>query len=93
MRAADQAGERALQHVERGGEGCVGCRVQRDVEVGAPGAGLGQDRAGEGLAEVVGAAQAGGGEGAGLVQEAGFVERGEGVADGGEMGVFGVQGG
>ncbi len=67
--------------------------MQRDVEVGAPRGGVGQGVAGEGLAEVVGAAQARGGEGAGLVQEAGFVEGGEGRADFGEMGVFGVQGG
>ena len=82
-----------LEHGERGGEGRGGGRVQRDVEVGAPGRGVGQGVAGEGLAEVVGAAQAGGGAGAGLVQEAGFVEGGEGLADFGEMGVFGVQGG
>ena len=48
---------------------------------------------GEGLVEVVGGTQAGGGGGPGLVQEAGFGEGGEGLAYLGEMGVFGVQGG
>jgi hypothetical protein len=67
--------------------------VQRDVEVGAPRGGVGQGVLLDGLAEVVGSAESGGGEGAGLVQEAGFVEGGEGLADFGEVGVFGVQGG
>ena len=93
VRAADEPGQRGLEDGERGGEGCGGGRVERDVEVGAPWGGVGQGVAVEGLAQVVRAAQAGGGGRAGLVQEAGFVEGGERLADFGEMGVFGVQGG
>lgn len=62
------------------------------MEVGAPRSGVGE-AAGEGLVEVVGAAQSGRGGGAGLVEEAGFVEGGEGLADLGPVGFLGVQGG
>lgn len=70
--------------------------MARVVRAGGRGSGrargsVRQGPAGDGLVEVVGAAQSGGGAGAGLVQEAGFGEGSERGAYLGEVGVFGVQ--